>query len=77
MQVVLQLSILYQVCSGFCRSHDVALISTDVANAVKCSTITLYGFTVPPGKSLNLKLVAGATVTMCKCPNLPQPEGSH
>ncbi|KAF8813935.1 polygalacturonase [Phlegmacium glaucopus] len=37
---------------------------SDVANAVKCTTITLNGFTVPAGKTLSLPLVNGTTVTM-------------
>lgn len=40
---------------------------TDVANAIKCTTITLNGFTVPAGKGLNLSLAAGTTVTMSEC----------
>ncbi|KAF8813937.1 polygalacturonase, partial [Phlegmacium glaucopus] len=37
---------------------------SDVANAVKCTTITLNGFTVPAGKTLSLPLANGTTVTM-------------
>jgi hypothetical protein len=38
--------------------------STDVANAVKCTTITINGFTVPAKESLALYLATGTTVTM-------------
>ena len=44
------------------------LTFTDVANAVKCTTITINGFTVPAGKGLILDLAAGTTVTMSECP---------
>ncbi|KAF8149563.1 polygalacturonase [Crassisporium funariophilum] len=36
----------------------------DVAAAVKCTSITLNGFTVPGGQGLTLNLAAGTTVTM-------------
>ena len=45
------------------------LISSDVADAVKCTTITLNGFTVPAGHGLTLHLATGTTVTMSECPN--------
>ena len=44
------------------------LTSTDVADAVKCATITLNGFTVPARESLILSLATGTTVTMSECP---------
>ena len=50
------------------------LTSTDVANAVKCTTITLNGFTVPAKKTLTLSLATGTTVTMSECPHLPHQE---
>jgi len=37
---------------------------SDVSDAVKCTTITINGFTVPARKSLILKLVTGTTITM-------------
>jgi polygalacturonase len=36
----------------------------DVAAAVKCTSITLNGFTVPAGQGLTLSLASGTTVTM-------------
>ncbi|KAF8187456.1 endo-polygalacturonase PG1 [Pholiota molesta] len=36
----------------------------DVAAAVKCTSITLNGFTVPAGSGLTLSLASGTTVTM-------------
>ncbi|KAF8971150.1 polygalacturonase [Flammula alnicola] len=36
----------------------------DVAAAVKCTSITLNGFTVPAGQGLTLSLATGTTVTM-------------
>jgi hypothetical protein len=63
-QVVLHLSVLCQVCHGFCQYQAMVLIPTDVADAVKCTTITLNGFTVPAGQGLTLNLATGTTVTM-------------
>ncbi|PPQ90560.1 LOW QUALITY PROTEIN: hypothetical protein CVT25_015874 [Psilocybe cyanescens] len=37
---------------------------SDVADAVKCTSITLNGFTVPAGQGLSLSLASGTTVTM-------------
>jgi len=37
---------------------------SDVAAAVKCTSITLNGFTVPAGEGLSLSLASGTTVTM-------------
>ncbi|KAF9568225.1 endo-polygalacturonase [Agrocybe pediades] len=45
-------------CSATISSLD------DVANAVKCTSITLNGFTVPAGQGLSLSLASGTTVTM-------------
>ncbi|KDR78592.1 hypothetical protein GALMADRAFT_223864 [Galerina marginata CBS 339.88] len=36
----------------------------DVANAVKCTSITLNGFTVPAGQALTLSLATGTTLNM-------------
>ena len=67
-QVVLQPLALCQVCQGYCWEHGMVLTSTDVANAVKCTTVTLNGFTVPAKKTLTLNLATGTTVTMSECP---------
>ncbi|KDR69429.1 hypothetical protein GALMADRAFT_230660 [Galerina marginata CBS 339.88] len=48
----------YAACSASISSLD------DVANAVKCTSITLNGFTVPAGQGLTLSLATGTTVTM-------------
>ncbi|KAI0705455.1 endo-polygalacturonase PG1 [Earliella scabrosa] len=45
-------------CTGDISSLD------DVADAVKCSTVNIHSFTVPAGKTLDLKLATGATVNM-------------
>ncbi|KAF8149561.1 endo-polygalacturonase PG1 [Crassisporium funariophilum] len=45
-------------CVGTVNSLD------DVANAVKCTTVNLNSFTVPPGQALTLNLVTGTTVNM-------------
>ncbi|PPQ65450.1 hypothetical protein CVT26_000102 [Gymnopilus dilepis] len=37
---------------------------SDVASAVKCTSITLNGFTVPAGQALTLSLATGTTLTM-------------
>jgi galacturan 1,4-alpha-galacturonidase len=37
---------------------------SDVAAAVKCTSITLNGFTVPAGEALTLNLATGTTLTM-------------
>jgi galacturan 1,4-alpha-galacturonidase len=37
---------------------------SDVAAAVKCTTITLNGFTVPAGEALTLSLASGTTLNM-------------
>jgi polygalacturonase len=42
--------------------------SSDVADAVKCTTITINGFTVPARKNLTLSLATGTTVTMSEYP---------
>ena len=46
------------------------LTSTDVDSAVKCTTITLNGFTVPARKTLLLDLMTGTTVTMSEYSHL-------
>jgi len=45
-------------CVGTIDSLD------DVANAVKCTSVILNGFTVPAGKGLTLSLLDGTTVDM-------------
>ena len=67
-RVVLQLSVLCRVCHGFCQYQAMVLILTDVADAVKCTKITLDGFTVPAGQGLTLNLATGTTVTMSRYP---------
>ena len=45
-------------CTGTISSLD------DVANAVKCTNVVINSFTVPAGKTFDLKLASGSTVTM-------------
>ncbi|KAI0766299.1 endo-polygalacturonase PG1 [Irpex lacteus] len=45
-------------CTGTISSLD------DVADAVKCTTVVINGFTVPAGETFNLELASGSTVTM-------------
>lgn len=45
-------------CTGTISSLD------DVAAAVKCTTVVINSFTVPAGKTFDLNLASGSTVTM-------------
>ncbi|TDL24142.1 endo-polygalacturonase PG1 [Rickenella mellea] len=45
-------------CVGVIRSL------TDVAANQNCSTVNIYGFTVPPGQPFNINLAQGATVNL-------------
>ncbi|KAF7782166.1 CAZyme family GH28 [Agaricus bisporus var. burnettii] len=45
-------------CVGTINSMD------DVADAVRCTTVVLNGFTVPAGQTLNIDLLDGSTVNM-------------
>jgi polygalacturonase len=47
-----------QACVGTISSID------DVAAAVKCQTVNINAFTVPPNTMLNLSLLDNATVNM-------------
>ncbi|KAB5596014.1 hypothetical protein CTheo_531 [Ceratobasidium theobromae] len=63
----LPLPILCLLWAGLVRSQDcVGTISSmdDVAEAVKCKTVNLNGFTVPPNVTLNLSLLDNTTVNM-------------
>lgn len=49
-----------QACTGTINSLS------DVASAVKCTTVNLNGFTVPGGSGLSLSLLDGTTVNMSR-----------
>lgn len=56
-----------QACTGTINSLS------DVASAVKCTTVNLNGFTVPGGSGLSLSLLDGTTVNMSKSFNTYTP----
>lgn len=67
MQLVLPQSARFQVCLSIILTFSTYILTietADVAAAVKCTSITLNGFTVPAGEGLTLSLASGTTVTM-------------